>query len=283
MALHWPTFLQRTGSAIVFAIIMMAGLLWNQWSFLALALIIQFLCLKEFFFLAEKISGLVFPSWMKWGIIVFLNAVILFYTLYSVMYENGVSNRFVSLADLLPLFLCLPISFLLIFSLNKNNYTLQIIWSLSGILYISLPTFMLLYIYDIQWSLPLAIVLMIWSNDTMAYIVGSFIGKTPFSSISPKKTWEGTIGGALLTIAGAFVWSHFSTFKMMDAVVLALCATIAGTIGDLFESRLKRMADVKDSGNIMPGHGGALDRFDSLLVAVPFAFVYLYAVKGLLA
>ncbi len=118
---------------------------------------------------------------------------------------------------------------------------------------------------------------MIWMNDTMAYLVGSLIGKTPFSEISPKKTWEGTAGGALLTILGAAVWGYYSPYyKMADWMMLALCAAVAGTAGDLLESRLKRLANVKDSGSIMPGHGGALDRFDSLLAAVPFAYCYAY-------
>lgn len=280
MALHWPTFLQRTGSAIVFAIIMMAGLLWNAWSFTALVLIIQFLCLKEFFFLAEKISGLEFPKWMKWGLSSIASLVLVLIAWFSFQEKYWPP---LSAIAVLPLIACLLMPFFLISALSKKNYLVQSFWSVSGLLYISLPAILLLIIYSIQWVFPIALILMIWSNDTLAYIVGSFIGKTPFSEISPKKTWEGTIGGALLTIAGACVWSYFSSNKMMDAIMLSLCATIAGTVGDLFESRLKRMADVKDSGNIMPGHGGALDRFDSLLVAVPFAFAYLYFVKGILA
>ncbi len=126
---------------------------------------------------------------------------------------------------------------------------------------------------------PCAVLFSIWINDTMAYIVGSMIGKTPFSSISPKKTWEGTIGGAVLCILvigllGALIpvakevaWYHW--------VAIASIAAIMGTLGDLLESKLKRMAGVKDSGSFMPGHGGFLDRFDSLLVATPFIWLYL--------
>src|SRR5690606_15027221 len=131
----------------------------------------------------------------------------------------------------------------------------------------------------IHWVLPLALILMIWMNDTMAYIVGSFIGKRPFSSISPKKTWEGSIGGAVLTLGGTGIWAYYSpldaAFAAQDWFALALIAVMAGTAGDLFESKLKRLAQVKDSGAIMPGHGGALDRFDSLLVSLPFAFCYI--------
>lgn len=126
-------------------------------------------------------------------------------------------------------------------------------------------------------NIPLALILLIWTNDTMAYITGSFIGKTPFSKISPKKTWEGTIGGVVFTVIAVLLIDYLGwlpSLKTQDWIVLALLASIVGTAGDLFESKLKRLADVKDSGNILPGHGGALDRFDSLLFALPFAFVY---------
>jgi phosphatidate cytidylyltransferase len=114
----------------------------------------------------------------------------------------------------------------------------------------------------------------------MAYIVGSLIGKTPLSKISPKKTWEGTIGGIVLSalIMGyvGFVFDEWFVFgkQLSFWIILALIAVIAGTFGDLLESKLKRMAGVKDSGHIMPGHGGFLDRFDSLILATPFVWLY---------
>ena len=107
----------------------------------------------------------------------------------------------------------------------------------------------------------------------MAYIVGSFIGKTPLSKISPKKTWEGTIGGIVLAIIVSFVFSGFE-MGTIETVIITMIAVIAGTFGDLLESKLKRLAGVKDSGSLMPGHGGFLDRFDSLLLAVPFVWLY---------
>ena len=129
---------------------------------------------------------------------------------------------------------------------------------------------------DIGWMLPVILIASIWINDTMAYIVGSFIGKTPFSKISPKKTWEGTIGGAVLAIVAVTVFCHFYV-PLNDKIVagIAAIAAIVGTAGDLLESKLKRMAGVKDSGSIMPGHGGFLDRFDSLLLATPFVWLFL--------
>ncbi len=127
-----------------------------------------------------------------------------------------------------------------------------------------------------NWVLPMLIIASIWVNDTMAYFVGSLIGKTPLSPISPKKTWEGTIGGAVLAvlvigIGGHFIWN----FSINILVTIAATAAIAGTLGDLLESKIKRMANVKDSGNILPGHGGLLDRFDSLLLAAPAVWLVL--------
>ena len=126
--------------------------------------------------------------------------------------------------------------------------------------------------------LPIAIILSIWINDTMAYLVGSFIGKTPFSKVSPKKTWEGTIGGAILCVIVMGIIVHFvKTFYFLPLkhwlAIAAICA-IFGTIGDLLESKIKRIANIKDSGSFMPGHGGFLDRFDSLLIATPFVWLY---------
>ncbi len=126
--------------------------------------------------------------------------------------------------------------------------------------------------------IPCFIIFSIWINDTMAYIVGSFIGKTPFSKISPKKTWEGTIGGAVLCVVVMGLLGYYiPAFKYLAiqhwVAIAAICA-VFGTMGDLLESKIKRTAGVKDSGSFMPGHGGFLDRFDSLLIAVPFVWLY---------
>ena len=113
----------------------------------------------------------------------------------------------------------------------------------------------------------------------MAYLVGSFIGKTPFSPISPKKTWEGTIGGAILCItvisAIGSILPATESLGWKNLLMISLLCAVFGILGDLLESKLKRMANIKDSGNIMPGHGGFLDRFDSMLVATPFVWLYI--------
>lgn len=280
MPLHVPTFLTRTGSAIVFVAIMLTGLLWNDWSVFVLVSLIQALCLREYFLLMKKIQ----PNdhWAAW-----LPIVMQLFAFFMLCSLSPLINTLPLHSDFFIIFwallFCFPVLIILINTLSKHASWNAAMQSFGGLLYITLPMMLLINLHNKSMLLPIALIAMIWINDTMAYIVGSFIGKTPFSEISPKKTWEGTIGGAVLAIATAIVWymlSHNSAYyikyglgqyNMGYWIGLSICAGVAGTAGDLLESKLKRMAGVKDSGNIMPGHGGALDRFDSLLVAVPFA------------
>lgn len=265
--MNWNTFFTRTGTAIVFAIIMLAGLLGQPIMFFALFAIVQFLAIKEYFFLLHKIN----PE-QKYSSI--LQSLVHVFGILALLFSTSLLGNE---QTYLPTLLCLPACILLIEALSKNGTVSKAFQALSALLYICLPIALLILMREKSLLLPLGLILLIWINDTMAYIVGSFIGKTPFSSISPKKTWEGTIGGALLTIIAAGVWGYFSYYyNIQDWIILSLCASVAGTLGDLFESKLKRLAGVKDSGSFMPGHGGALDRFDSLLIATPFAFCYSY-------
>jgi|688.fasta_scaffold227249_2 phosphatidate cytidylyltransferase len=157
---------------------------------------------------------------------------------------------------------------------------------LLGVVYIALPCVLMTDLYtqsanlynEMGWLLPMVIIATIWINDTMAYLVGSLIGKTPLSAISPKKTWEGTIGGAILAI-GVVTWGAnyiYTSLNINTLLLISTTAAITGTLGDLLESKLKRMAGVKDSGQIMPGHGGFLDRFDSLLIATTAVWLVLF-------
>ncbi len=174
--------------------------------------------------------------------------------------------------------------------LIKKIYGKNVLYFLLGLIYITMPIVMMIdvahkwHIYTTDNTnyveflkiIPCLIIFSIWINDTMAYLVGSVIGKTPFSKISPKKTWEGTVGGAILCVIVISLIAYFTELiKVKDAAIIAALCAIFGTLGDLFESKLKRMANVKDSGSFMPGHGGFLDRFDSLLFAVPAVWIYI--------
>jgi phosphatidate cytidylyltransferase len=167
--------------------------------------------------------------------------------------------------------------------IDPENYKVK---SLLGLFYITLPTMLMIFMRTDNPKnheefflkiLPCAIVFSIWINDTMAYIVGSFIGKNPLSKISPKKTWEGTLGGIILAVLViALIGNAMGYYSLTDWIVIPLLCAVFGTFGDLLESKIKRMASVKDSGSLMPGHGGFLDRFDSLLIAIPFVFLYYF-------
>ena len=137
--------------------------------------------------------------------------------------------------------------------------------------------------YQVQYNpiLPLSIFIFTWINDTGAYCTGMLFGKHRlFERISPKKSWEGSIGGGVFSIIAAIVMAHYFPFMPISIWIgLALTVVIFGTLGDLTESLLKRTIGIKDSGNILPGHGGILDRFDSTLMAVPAAVVYLYIIS----
>lgn len=137
--------------------------------------------------------------------------------------------------------------------------------------------------YQVQYNpiLPLSIFIFTWINDTGAYCTGMLFGKHRlFERISPKKSWEGSIGGGVFSIIAAIVMAHYFPFMPISIWIgLALTVVIFGTLGDLTESLLKRTIGIKDSGNILPAHGGMLDRFDSTLMAVPAAVVYLYIIS----
>ncbi len=303
MAFNWQTFKTRALTAIVFVVVMLVGLLWNHWSFFILFSIIHFGCWIEY----QKLVALIDPGYKeitpyhKYGVMLAGWCVMLWftgeaYTLFGIqLHELGwwIGLVFVFI---------LPLTELLLTSHIRPK---NIAHSFFGIIYISLSFGLLMDLAGFVTELflsddldvhfrafdympvlfPLAIILSLWVNDTMAYIVGSLIGKTPLSKISPKKTWEGTAGGVILCVlAIGLLFSvipintvlpgHHITLDNRIWYMIAGIAAIAGTFGDLLESKLKRLAGVKDSGTIMPGHGGFLDRFDSLLLATPFVWLF---------
>jgi phosphatidate cytidylyltransferase len=280
MAFNFQTFKTRALTAIVFAVVMLVGLLWNPWSFLILFTIIHFGCWFEY----QKLIGLIDPEYQEISDFHRYGVMLAGYALMLWMTNNAYTVAGIRLNELgwWTLLICafvLPISEVLF---SKNFSLRSIAYSLGGLVYISLSWGFMMQLrgyeglLNLGWVLPVVLIASIWINDTMAYIVGSFIGKTPFSKISPKKTWEGTIGGAILCIAVVTVLGYY-VFHLTDygsLMAISAIAAIIGTLGDLMESKLKRMAGVKDSGHFMPGHGGFLDRFDSLILATPFVWLY---------
>lgn len=135
------------------------------------------------------------------------------------------------------------------------------------------------------FALTISVLILVWTTDTFAYFVGRAIGKRPLApSISPKKTWEGTIGGAVSAVAAGIVLklTLLSFLAWPHVIVVALLCGVLGQLGDLAESKMKRAVGVKDSGTLLPGHGGMLDRFDSMIVVAPAVYLYLHYVAGIL-
>ena len=183
------------------------------------------------------------------------------------------------LLDLFPIPLLFLIIFIPVFGLflseiwrKKENPLLNLGVYASSYLYVVIPFIIMVFIALLKGKEFLAIMfVLIWTNDTFAYLSGRFFGKTKlFPRISPNKTWEGTIGGSLLTMLMAVGITYFVDQNYAFWIVAAVIISVSSNMGDLLESLFKRSVDIKDSGNIMPGHGGILDRFDAALIAAPF-------------
>lgn len=272
MAFNFQTFLTRLGSAVVFALIMLIGFLSNEWAFIALFFIVHILCLFEYTLLVEKITQVSYTKNEKMNL--YFIGISLFLLVISLKInpcENNISTLFNQFTYyFLGLFIG---SLLMFFFFKKSSKTFYLFTALG---YITLSFALLVHLRFQSILLPIIILLFIWMNDSLAYLTGSFLGKRKFApSISPNKTIEGTLGGILFTIAFAFLWGYYTNwFPLWQWIVLGLISSLIGTIGDLAESKLKRMAQVKDSGKLMPGHGGALDRFDSLIFVSPIVFIF---------
>lgn len=272
-------FIQRAVTGVLFVIVLVGCILYSPLSFGILFTIISVLSVHEFAQLVSKSSEVSINK-----TITALGGAYLFLALMSLCTQQSVGARV--FLPYLGLLLYMMITELY---LKKKNPTGNWAYSMLSQLYVALP-FALLNVLAFQNSpetgsvtynpiLPLSIFVFIWLSDTGAYCVGSLIGKHRlFERISPKKSWEGSIGGGIFSIASSLGFAHFFPFMPgWQWVGLAIVVVIFGTWGDLTESLMKRQLGIKDSGNILPGHGGMLDRFDSALMAIPAAVVYLYA------
>ncbi len=286
MGFNWTTFWTRAWTALVFVAIMAAGTLYNDWSFFLLLAVIHFGCWWEFGKLIEKIHKTYFHYYIVLGF-----SLIGFHIM--LLFSGGLFLSYYPVRENFALSFLLAGAVLLVMGVFKRY---QVGWKAIGglalgLLYISLSLGLLLHLRLSEnirilnngesllsrpngYYIPVIVIAAIWINDTMAYLVGSAIGRTPFSKVSPKKTVEGTAGGMLLCLL-ALTLIFKPWFQWQQLLGIALIVAVFGTLGDLLESKLKRMAGVKDSGRILPGHGGFLDRFDSMLIAVPVIWVFL--------
>jgi len=265
---------KRSITGIAFAAVMLAGIIIHQYVFAVVFTIFLLLTLFEFYKISENIG---YEPSTKIGLISgFLLFIIFFFAA-----NHVIPQKYIFLSILIPLVTLLPD----LFDKRKNGFKNSMI-TIAGIIYIALPFSLLSFILfpgieaDSQfypWIL-IGIFIIIWMYDSMAYVFGSWLGKHKICErISPKKSWEGLIGGAVFAVITSVVISKFfHELSLTDWIVIALLIVSFGTSGDFFESKLKREAGVKDSGSILPGHGGMLDRFDTVLFAVPVIFVWIY-------
>ncbi len=276
-------FVKRTLFGAVYLVVLVGGIIWDRVTFVALFLFVLLAALREFY----KISyGEQFIIQQKLGVITALTA---FLTVsYSVLWTVSASIVALTLIPLGLLFISLRISV-------PNEDIKNIGGIFMGLLYIAAPislsSFMVVGrdgFYDYDGWLLLSLFILIWVTDVGAYCLGTLFGQKPDSkklapSISPKKSWWGFWSGIAFAMA-ASVGLHYLTwlpYNIWHCLALGLIISVGGICGDLIESMWKRCYGVKDSGNIIPGHGGILDRFDSSLVAIPLAGAYL-ALMGLL-
>lgn len=290
MALNLKTLGTRTLTAVVFVAVLLSCIIFGYLSFASLFFVVSVWGLYEFYQLAEKLGAKPYK-----GIGLLCGALLFLYSIVA----NTQTGAFLHVRTLFPLILATGFLIFAVALFDKKPDTiLNLSYTITGIIYAVVPFMLLLSVscYDsVEWRLDsdsslwavnmnpynyhyvLGIILLIWASDTGAYLVGSLIGKNKlYERISPGKTWEGSIGAAILNIGCAYVISlWFPELAFVHWAVISVLVSIFGTIGDLVESMLKRQAGVKDSGRIMPGHGGILDRFDSLLFVSPFIYAYL--------
>ena len=274
--------LVRTASGAVLLAVVLGAILWSKWSFGVLLLAIIIGGQREFYRLATQ-AGYQPQKYMGYmaGAIIFIIA---FAGMLFLVSDSAVCDTLGLAALLLGLYIILLLPMMFVCELYRKSPTpiANIGSTIMGIVYIAIPLSLLLFIPVIlgqgEWS-PLAILLyifIIWANDVFAYLFGITLGKHRlFERISPKKSWEGFIGGILGAMAMGYVASLIMNGNPIEWIGMALVAAISGVFGDLVESLFKRSVDVKDSGHILPGHGGWLDRFDALILSVPFVFLYL--------
>ena len=270
------SFTTRSITGIVLVTAITGSVLVGRYSFIILLFVINFLALIEFYKLVAKGE---FHAYSKEGL--FLSVV------FFVSASLALSNHFDSHILLINV---LSVSVIFIRELYRNSPTSfqNLALTFFGIFYVTIPIIFFESISFLPFEeeayhpgIILGYFIILWASDSGAYAVGSMIGKHKlFEIISPNKTWEGSVGGAMLAFAAAYLISvYVKELSLIDWLVTCLIIVVVGTYGDLFKSLLKRSANAKDSGNLLPGHGGFLDRFDSLIGSAPFVFGYLAVLK----
>lgn len=275
----------RTASGLILGIVMLGAIYWSIWSFGALLALLVMVGMSEFYALMEKQGSA--PQRLIGTITGLVLLALNFYFAYCIAYEQGL----VVLGDspwlergLAFLLLLLPLMLVCELFRRREHPGADVGVTLLGVVYVALPFSLMSFIPVVggmgwQPGVMLAYVFIIWGNDVFAYLVGMTLGRHRLCErLSPKKSWEGFFGGLLGAVAMGLLAAHLLDADYLRWALLALVAAIMAVLGDLAESMFKRAAGVKDSGRLIPGHGGVLDRFDAMLLSAPFVLVYMLIV-----
>ncbi len=276
MALSIKSVATRAVTGAVYVAIVVGSVLWNKYSFATVFIAFSALASAEFYHLTKDLTHT--PRGTRFVDI--LGSILLFLTLYIYADKDFNMSGIITV----PYIVYFLVRFIMQLYDKVERPLEGWAYSFLGQIYVALP-FALCNILYFRFSplILLSLFVFIWINDTGAYLVGCTIGKHRlFERISPKKSWEGFWGGLILAATAAYIASlYFNDLNTWQWIGLALTCSIFGTWGDLCESLIKRSLNVKDSGNMLPGHGGWLDRLDSVLLAAPAAILYLFIVMTL--
>ncbi len=262
-------FSKRLLSGIVYVSLLIFGIIFHQYTFLTIVIFFSLICLWEFQRLIHLKNYLLFSIPI---------IIISLYHVYTIPKEiTWIALGITLVTQLMLLYDLLYIRIIPMF--EKKKYIVCIFYLILNFVFLSLIPFSITGSY--QPILILGMFILIWSNDSFAYLTGKKFGKHKlYSQISPKKTIEGFVGGVIFAIITSIILAQFfNLLNLYQWIIYGLIIGFFGTIGDLIQSKFKRQAGVKDSGTIMPGHGGIFDRLDSVLYASPFVFLFLQIVN----
>ena len=268
-------------SGIGLIVVVFGGILWSQWSLGALLLLMLVGGVVELFNLVEKQN---LQPQRALGLI----ACVVLFGLNFALVSDDIQVLYGGAKYMIPLLafllLIIPLMFICELYRKQANPAANIATSILPLFYVALPLSLLLYMPIIgretwnPWVL-IAYISIVWANDVFAYLTGIAFGRHRlFERLSPKKSWEGFFGGLVGAVVAAVVVAHLLGDAPLKWVGLAVVVVVTAVLGDLVESMFKRAAEVKDSGVLIPGHGGVLDRFDALLLSAPFVFVYMICI-----
>lgn len=257
----------RTISGLLYVSILVVSILSSEFIFVSLFFLLGFVCLLEL----EKLLRL--KSYALYGVH------IIFFIIFSyIKFSYNATVLLLCITIFVNLFLVKDLLFIRkIPVFEKKKYIILIFYLISSIVFLTLiPTYNGIF----NPVLIVGVFVLIWTNDTFAYIVGKNFGRTKlYEKISPNKTIEGFLGGLIFSCVGGYFIFRYSLYRDVQFWIgMAVILTIFGTLGDLIQSKFKRQAGVKDSGKLMPGHGGLYDRLDSIIFSSPFIYAYLLIV-----